>query len=271
MSYHSINIPCSDEQSETLASIILDLDYLGSSYEDGILTIYSDKNPDIEQLNTILANLGLELGEQSELEDRNWNKWWESNFHESLIGRDIQVRAPFHKSAARKHEIVIQPAMAFGTGHHGTTSLMLEAMLEQDFKQKEVLDMGCGSGILSIMAEKLGAAHVLAIDYDIHSVENSNHNLQLNHCLNVEVLQADSLSGVTTEFDIILSNIVKGINLGLLPEFLDKLKPGGLLLLCGFLIKDEEEVLEQLKASNLKLISQRSDGEWLQLSTLRSK
>ncbi len=270
MFYHSFIINCNEAEYETLASIFMDRGFEGSAYENGELTTYSKEALDLNELDELLSPLGLKVSKTVAIKDRNWNRWWESNFLESLIGNRIQVRAPFHQTKDREYEIIIQPAMAFGTGHHGTSSLMLESMLDSEFKNKSVLDMGCGSGILSIMAEKLGAKAVDAIDQDVYAVDNAQLNLQLNSCSNVEVRQDSNLDKVTKEYDIILSNIVKNINLSLLPSFLSKLRPGGELLLCGFLKTDRAEVIRQTEALNLNLLSERSDGEWLQLSLSRS-
>lgn len=125
--------------------------------------------------------------------------------------------------------------------------------------------MGCGSGILSILASQLGASEITAIDHDIYSVENSTENAQLNGIENVSISQADNLSGVTSSFDIILSNIVKNINISLWPEFAQHLSDSGILLVCGILIADRDEAVDAAKALNLELLQENNDGEWLQL------
>lgn len=265
MSYHSIQIICDEDQADMLSAQALDHDSVGTSYEDGQLTLYFQGETAPVELLDLVRNLGLKVSGSDQIADRNWNALWEENFHDLTVG-DIHVRAPFHSEKGMKHEIVIHPKMAFGTGHHGTTQLMLKAMMKHDFQDRSVLDMGCGSGILAILASQKGARSVLAIDYDIYSVENSLENVQLNGLHNVEVVQADTLDGVTTSFDIILSNIVKNVNLGLLQGFASHLNPNGLLLLCGLLREDLEECVDRASALNLKLIDKDTQDEWLQLT-----
>lgn len=266
MSHTTIQIKCSEEEADVLSSLLMMNDYIGTSYEDGMFNAYI-KESDYDALGTavLVEQLGLSIDKIWITEDQNWNKLWEDNFHDLQIAGKIHVRAPFHKSLALKHEIIIHPKMAFGTGHHGTTQLMMEEMLQFDFSGMSVLDMGCGSGILSILASQLGANAVTAIDYDIYSVENSHENAQLNSIDNVTILQADNLSKVTTSFDIILSNIVKNINMSLWPEFVAHLNENGHLLVCGLLIADRSEAIETAEALNLKLLQENNDGEWLQL------
>ena len=270
MAYHSIHIKCKEAEAETISTVLLENNYLGTSYERGILVAYILKeNLDEAQLKTILKSLNLSIDQQHETKEENWNALWESNFHESIIDDRVQIRAPFHPEKALEHQIVIHPKMAFGTGQHGTTQLMIKAMLQHSFLEADVLDMGCGSGILAIMAEKLGAKTVLAVDYDENSIRNCQENVQLNKVQNVSILQDENLEQVTKTFDIILSNIVKNINLSLLDQFEAKLRAGGTLILCGLLKNDLQEAQTKAKALNLNLTNHTSDREWLQLAFIK--
>ncbi|MFY0642971.1 MAG: 50S ribosomal protein L11 methyltransferase [Bacteroidia bacterium] len=270
LSYHSIHIKCNDQEAELASAVLLDKGYAGTSYEDGILVAYVDSRQyAAEDSKSLIQSIGLTIDKEYQSEDQNWNELWESNFHETIIDDRIQIRAPFHKSKGLEYELIIHPKMAFGTGHHGTTQLMLRAMLRQDFKGATVLDMGCGSGILAIMAMQLGAKSVDAIDYDINSIVNCKENVQLNVTPNVNILQAENLEQVTKTFDIILSNIVKNINLSLLPQFAAKLSTSGTLILCGLLENDLKEAQTVAEALNLKLINHTSNGEWLQLAFIK--
>lgn len=266
MSHTTIQIKCNEEEADVLSSLLMLNDYIGTSYEDGLFTAYIDEK-DYDALGTrvLVEQLGLEIEQISLTEEQNWNQVWEDNFHDLKVADTIHVRAPFHKDLGMKHEIIIHPKMAFGTGHHGTTQLMMMEMLNTDHQNKKVLDMGCGSGILSILASQLGASEITAIDHDIYSVENSTENTQLNGIENVSISQADNLSGVTSSFDIILSNIVKNINISLWPEFAQHLSDSGILLVCGILIADRDEAVDAAKALNLELLQENNDGEWLQL------
>lgn len=266
MSHTTIQIKCNEEEADVLSSLLMMNDYIGTSYEDGLFKAYI-KESEYDAFGTavLIEQLGLQIDKVWLTEDQNWNQLWEDNFHDLQVADTIHVRAPFHQNLNMKHEIIIHPKMAFGTGHHGTTQLMLEEMLNTPMKDSSLLDMGCGSGILSILASQLGAKEITSIDHDIYSVENSTENMQLNHIENVTILQADNLSKVTSSFDIILSNIVKNINMSLWPEFAAKLNDHGILMVCGILISDRSEAITTAEALNLELLQENNDGEWLQL------
>lgn len=269
--YTSIHIRCNEDQAELISSVFLEENFNGTSFENGELSAFCDMpDPNIDFIQPILASMNLSVDRIETFEDQNWNELWESNFHDLTVEDKIHVRAPFHDFKGMEYEIIIHPKMAFGTGHHGTTQLMLKAMLGTNFNGKRVLDMGCGSGILAILASQRGADQVLAIDYDPNSTTNSEENIQLNGVENVDIMLADNLDGVNTSFDIILSNIVKNVNLSLVPSYKEKLVPGGICILCGLLIPDREEVLEFCSALDLQLIGEENDGEWLQLSFKRN-
>ncbi|MFB1002847.1 MAG: 50S ribosomal protein L11 methyltransferase, partial [Bacteroidia bacterium] len=217
-----------------------------------------------DAMREFLANLEIIPELVTDVATDNWNAMGEENFKEAIIGEHIQARAPFHPMSRHKHSIIITPKMAFGTGHHETTRLSGISLEKLDCKDKTVLDMGCGSGLLAILASQKGAKRVLAIDYDANCVENTQENIQLNKAVNVEIIQADSIRQLTEKFDIIVSNIVKNINLRLLPEFVTKLNPGGHLILCGFLDEDLDEQHTAALVHGLKLIEQHIENHWLQ-------
>ncbi len=265
MSYKAVHIACDDEQSETISYLLQEQGFDGSVYENGRLiaycksTIFSKTAAD-----DLLSRFNLVAEFIDDVEDQNWNTLWEENFKDSDIGLNIHVRAPFHPAKDVKHDIIILPKMAFGTGHHETTQLSALALEKLECNDKTVLDMGCGSGLLAILASQKGAKQVIAIDYDIHSVENTTENVQLNAVKNVEIQQADNLTHLTHKFDIIVSNIVKNINLNLLPQFVDKLNDSGTLILCGFLDTDLDTLQKAATAHHLKLIDYNTDNHWLQ-------
>jgi ribosomal protein L11 methyltransferase len=160
---------------------------------------------------------------------------------------------------------VIDPKMAFGTGHHETTSMMVEAMEEIDFKGKRVFDFGCGTGVLAILARKLGAEEVLAIDYDPASTENTIENVQLNKVEPVEVLEG-TLDVVPHQlFAVILANINRNVLMDTLPDLKTLLEPGGLLLLSGILIRDQPLLLERAAETGLIFESAQTKGDWCML------
>ena len=241
MSTWSLKINCEEQYGETLAVILQDQGFTGIWFQDDGLMAYSDYKPSIEDLQDCFGDLPASIDTIALVEDTNWNKTWEDQFTSASISESIVVRAPFQPPSNATFDIVINPEMAFGTGHHETTRLSALALNKLDVSNKSVLDMGCGSGILAILADKMGAHKVLAIDYDQQCVNNTEQNLQLNQCKNVLVKRASDLTEVTDKFDIIVSNIVKNINLQLLPQLSDRLKNNGHLILCGFLENDLQE------------------------------
>ena len=265
MSYKAVHIPCDEEQSETISYLLQEQGFDGSVYENGKLIAYCKTDQFQEDdVQILLKQFDLIAEEIATVDDQNWNSSWERNFKDSDIGKHIHVRAPFHPAKQVPHDIIVNPKMAFGTGHHETTQLSALALEKLDCKDKMVLDMGCGSGLLAILAAQKGAKQVIAIDYDIHSVENTKENVQLNQVKNVDIQQADNLTHLTYKFDIIVSNIVKNINLSLLPQFVDKLNDTGTLILCGFLETDLAELEKAAAAHNLNLIEYNIENQWLQ-------
>jgi ribosomal protein L11 methyltransferase len=181
------------------------------------------------------------------LPQQNWNEVWESNFEPIQIRDKVWVRATFHQSRPEfPFEIVIDPKMAFGTGHHETTAMMMNMMLDTDFAGKRVLDMGCGTGILAILAEKLGADYLAAVDIDLACYDSTIENAELNNCKNIKVFCGSKEAIPITQFDIVLANINRNILLDQVDRYAWMLKPGGELYLSGFyetpdlaIIKDE--------------------------------
>lgn len=195
---------------------------------------------------------------------KNWNAEWESNFEPITIKDEIFVRATFHQPRPEfAYEIVIDPKMAFGTGHHQTTSMMLEYMLETDFAGKQVLDMGTGTGILAIMAEKLGATSVDAIDYDPICYDSTIENAALNNAENVVAMCGSKEVIPDVQYDTILANINRNILLDQLQRYAEVLKPGGELYLSGFY---ESPDLDMLAAEALKYgisyVSHKINAAW---------
>jgi ribosomal protein L11 methyltransferase len=196
---------------------------------------------------------------------KNWNQVWESNFEPITIGSQIFVRATFHEPKPEfLYEIVIDPKMAFGTGHHQTTSMMLQWMLENDFAGKNVLDMGCGTGILAIMASKLGALTVTAIDYDPVCFESTIENAQLNNIENITALCGSKEVIPDAQFDTILANINRNILLDQMERYSEALKPGGEIYLSGFYEDPDLSIITDEAAKNgLSYISHKKDKDWV--------
>lgn len=205
------------------------------------------------------------IWEKEVIEDRNWNEEWEKNYFEPLVvGGECLVRAPFHKDYPQcTYEIVIEPNMAFGTGNHETTSMMLEALLKEELTGKEVLDMGCGTGILGILAAMKGASHVTAIDIDEWPVKGTVENAALNGVGNITVKRGDAgLLGNDT-FDYILANIHKNVLLQDLPMYAQILNNNGKLFMSGIYSEDIPELRAVAEMNGLTYSGETTRNNWV--------
>jgi ribosomal protein L11 methyltransferase len=197
------------------------------------------------------------------IEETNWNKVWESNFEPVVVDDFVAVRAAFHKPIKGvEHEIIITPKMSFGTGHHATTYMMIRQMRHIDFAGKTVFDFGTGTGILAILAEKLGAKKIVAIDNDDWSIENAGENILRNNCSSVDLLKADT-PAPDISFDVVLANINKNVILGNFELLINRLTTGGILLVSGLLKEDEDVVFRKSIEYSLQLIQTAVRDNWL--------
>ncbi len=194
----------------------------------------------------------------------NWNEEWEKNFSPINVEDKVLIRAEFHESDANMHEIIIQPKMSFGTGHHPTTHLMIQQMLDMELKDKKVLEMGCGTSVLAIYAKQRGAGETTAIDIDEWSVENSIENAARNNVeLKISQGTADNLG--SEKFDTILANINRNILISDIPTYVSVLNDGGQLLLSGLCFFDVDDILEVCTEQNLTLERKLQREEWVSL------
>ncbi|KUG13093.1 ribosomal protein L11 methyltransferase [Elizabethkingia sp. HvH-WGS333] len=199
-----------------------------------------------------------------EMPNINWNEEWEKNFQPINVEDKVLIRAEFHESQGLEEEIIIQPKMSFGTGHHATTYLMIQQMMDIDFQGKKVLDMGCGTSVLAIYAKKKGASDVLGIDIDEWAVENSRENAERNNTpMRVELGTADNLG--QEKFEIILANINRNILISDIPRYVEVLEPGGSLLLSGLCFFDVDDILQVCNEQNLQLQKKLQREEWVSL------
>lgn len=199
------------------------------------------------------------------LEKKNWNEEWERGYEPIEVGEAIRVRALFHKPDARfEHELLITPKMSFGTGHHETTWLVMNEQLSLPHQNVDVLDVGCGTGILAILARKLGAAALLAFDIDEWAVENTRENFSLNEVTeSAEVFQG-TIAGVPTErhFGGILANINRNILLSEIPRYVQHLLPGGWLVVSGFYETDAPDIIRCAEAQGLTFQRMNTRNQW---------
>lgn len=269
MNYKEIRFKINPEggEGEVLAALLANIGYEGVAEENEWLTAYIPESAfDESRLGDTLSQAGFMLDyDMHDVPEQNWNEVWESQFEPVIIADKIYVRAPFHPSLPEfDYELLIEPRMSFGTAHHETTALMLEYLLELPLQGKHVLDMGCGTGILAILAAKRGAARIVAIDNDPWAVSNSKDNIQINHTpeIIVELGDASLLPNVPT-FDLILANINRNILLNDMPAYNQALRPGGAILFSGFYIEDLPTI--EAAAANLGLIklSFKEKNRWV--------
>ena len=238
--------------------------------DEGLSAYITETDFDLEQLQQVVddyQHLTPITFAYEQLETKNWNEEWERNYQPIEVAGQIRVRASYHvPDPAFRYEIVIDPKMSFGTGHHQTTHVMVKAQLEVDHKNKVVMDAGCGTAVLAIMAAKLGAKKVEAFDIDEWSVLNGKENAEINHCNNINIRQG-KISDLTFEddFDIILANINKNILLQEMHQYAAYLKPGGLLLLSGFYEKDIPDLLQSTAPHKLQQVTSHERESWVSL------
>ena len=199
----------------------------------------------------------------SEIKQVNWNAEWEKNFDPIEVDGKCIVRAPFHPKTDHEFEIVIEPKMSFGTGHHETTYMMLQHLLENDFKDKTVLDMGCGTAVLAILAEKRGALKLDAIDIDPWCFENSEENITRNNCKNISVHLGDASLLVGKQYDAIIANINRNILLADMESYRNCLNNGGELYLSGFYSEDLAVISECCNKLGFNFVDKKERHNWI--------
>ena len=232
-----------------------------SAYIDS--TILSSVNvEDIQILNSIEFNISFEF---YNVKKQNWNIKWESNFEPIYVDKTCCVRAPFHKKSNYKYDLVIEPKMSFGTGHHETTSMMISFILANSFSNSSVCDIGSGTGVLAILAEKRGASKIDAIDIDNWCYLNSIENIDRNNSENINVYEGEVQKLMQFTYDNIFANINLNVLLADIPIYSKMLNTGGLLYLSGFYQRDINSIEKATKKSNLSLMESKIENEWVAL------
>ncbi|WP_396137843.1 50S ribosomal protein L11 methyltransferase [Flavobacterium sp.] len=200
-----------------------------------------------------------------EIEQVNWNEEWEKNFEAIDVDGKCHVRAPFHEKTNAEYDIVIEPKMSFGTGHHETTHMMIQHILETDCTNKKTLDMGCGTAILAILAEMKGAQPIDAIDIDNWCYLNSIENAERNNCKHISVYEGDADFLFGKRYDIIIANINRNILLNDMQTYVDCLNGNGLLFLSGFYTEDIPVISESCVSKGLTYEKQFERNNWVAL------
>lgn len=265
--------PYEEAVADALMATLGDLGYDGFTYtDDGFAAYIPAARFDAGQLErsealAYFANQYAIRWTVREIEDRDWNKEWEDHFTPIVVDNRIQVRAGFHEPLpGMEYEIIIEPKMSFGTGHHATTALMLRLILQhkEQFAGKRVLDMGCGTGILAIMAAKAGAREVTGIDIDEWAYHNAMENIRNNHADHITIRIGDaSLLETEVPFDIILANINRNILLEDMPRYIARLAPGGLLVMSGFYLQDLPLIRERAEALGMEYRHHEEEAQWV--------
>ena len=204
-----------------------------------------------------------------EIEQVNWNEEWEKNFEPIDVDGKCHVRAPFHEKTSAEYDIVIEPKMSFGTGHHETTHMMIQHILETDFTNKKTLDMGCGTAILAILAEMKGAQPIDAIDIDNWCYLNSIENAERNNCKHISVYEGDASLLEGKKYDIIIANINRNILLNDMQQYVDCLNENGILFLSGFYTEDIPVISESCTSKGLTYVKQFERNNWVALKFVK--
>ena len=204
-----------------------------------------------------------------EIEQVNWNEEWEKNFEPIDVDGKCHVRAPFHEKTSAEYDIVIEPKMSFGTGHHETTHMMIQHILETDFTNKKTLDMGCGTAILAILAEMKGAQPIDAIDIDNWCYLNSIENAERNNCKHISVYEGDASLLDGKKYDVIIANINRNILLNDMQQYVACLNENGILFLSGFYTEDIPVISESCTSKGLTYVKQFERNNWVALKFVK--
>ena len=203
-----------------------------------------------------------------EIEQTNWNVEWEKNFKPIIVENVCAVRASFHDKFDTEYDIIIEPKMSFGTGHHETTHMMIQHILKNDFNDKSVLDMGCGTGVLAILAEMKGAKPIDAVDYDNWWYLNSIENVERNNCEHITVIEGDASVLKHKSYDVIIANINRNILLQDMQTYASCLNKNGILFLSGFYNDDIPMIQEACEKQLLKFQEKLERNNWVSLKFL---
>lgn len=263
-------LPCTETVNDVLSAVLADIGFESFIEQtDGIAAYIQTALFEEEALKSELAHFPLPNAtityEYVEAEDKDWNEEWEKNFFQPIIIEDkCVIHSTFHQDVPKAaYDIIINPQMAFGTGHHETTSLIIGELLDTDLEGKALLDMGCGTSILAILARMRGAAPCTAIDIDEWCVRNSLENIELNHVDQIKVFQGDA-SSLASEgpFDFIIANINRNILLNDMHLYINRMNAGAHLLMSGFYVEDIPAIQTEAEHNGLRLIHQREKNKW---------
>ena len=272
MTHTSITLSCNTDIKDILIAELSDKGFEGFEERGNDLVAYipeTNFQEIAQEVETLTKVYGVSYVKES-VAQTNWNAVWESNFEPVHVDTFCGIRAGFHPpfSPQPQHEIIITPKMSFGTGHHATTSSVIKLMQDVEFRGKKVFDFGTGTGILAILASKMGASVIDAIDIDTWSVENTKENIELNNAAAIRVWQSDTLKSVKDTYNVVLANINRNILLQYMADMRRLLVSGGVLILSGILKEDENAILEAARKHALVLETQIEKDNWLAMKLL---
>ena len=265
-----VSIEVADEAvKDMMIAELADLGFDGFEETETSLFGYIDSAKFDTELTSGLADLVSRYGAtytSAAIDKQNWNALWESNFEPVLVDDFVGVRANFHApfNGQVAHDIIITPKMSFGTGHHGTTYSVMQLMRGIDFANKTVFDFGTGTGLLAILAHKLGASYVLGVDNDDWCIENASENIEVNNAQSIDIHKVND-ANVNKKFNIIIANINKNIILDNISFLAEATLPGGTVLLSGLLTEDEPEIEAACRALGWKHQETRTRNNWIAL------
>lgn len=233
--------------------------------EEGVKAYIADdlwRKDILDNIDVLQSNEFKIAYDYSKIEQVNWNEEWERNFEPIEVNENCVVRAPFHEKRGVAYELIITPKMSFGTGHHETTYMMLQYILEDDFKDTSVLDMGCGTAVLAILTEKRGAKNIDAIDIDEWCVENSKENIEQNNCSKITVIQGEASILETNKYDVVIANINRNILLEDMKMYAKAMKSDAVLYISGFYSEDLDALKSHCAQFKLEFISKKEKNNW---------
>lgn len=267
MSFITLDISCDEEKREFLiAELSLFPFDAFEETETGLLASCDEDGWEPDEVTPVLERYGVAF-KVEKVEKVNWNEEWEKNYDPVIVGDQCIVRATFHQPKPEfPYEIIITPKMSFGTGHHATTYQVLNYQLGLDHRDKKVLDVGCGTGALAIMAHKRGATDISAVDIDEWCIENSEENFSLNDCSVINLkLGGIEIVSESESFDIILANINKNVLLDQMADYRKRLASGGTLILSGFYVDDIPDLVGLAEKLGMTYADQSEKDRWAML------
>jgi ribosomal protein L11 methyltransferase len=264
---YTFSAPSSDIQHDMLVTMLADIGFDSFMDEDRWLKAYcsAECRDDIAVENLLLdpAFTDIRLLKVEEMPDKDWNELWEASYQPVVVNERCRVRAPFHEpDSAYEFDLVIEPKMSFGTANHETTAQIIQLMLETDFREKKVLDMGSGTAVLAILAKKLGAAHTVAIDNDEWAYRNAFTNVELNGVSDIEIILGDALS-IRGSFDVVLANINRNILLRDMHYYVDAMNANAHIFFSGFYTEDLPSIREEAERLGLRYCRHLSRNNWV--------